>query len=83
TGLAALVNSTGNLPVTAVATDATVKFTAKNKGATGNDIDLRLNYLGTAGGEVTPAGLTLTITAMAAGATNPVLDAALASLGDE
>lgn len=83
TGLAALVNSSGNLPVTAAATDATVSFTAKNKGATGNDIDLRLNYLGTAGGEVTPAGLTLTITAMAAGATNPVLDAALASLGDE
>lgn len=83
TGLAALVNSSSNLPVTATATDATVKFTAKNKGATGNDIDLRLNYLGTAGGEVTPSGLTLTITAMAAGATNPVLDAALASLGDE
>lgn len=83
TGLAALVNSSSNLPVTATATDATVKFTAKNKGSTGNDIDLRLNYLGTAGGEVTPAGLTLTITAMAAGATNPVLDAALASLGDE
>ncbi|MFA7942062.1 phage tail sheath subtilisin-like domain-containing protein [Pseudomonas brenneri] len=82
-GLAALVNSSSNLPVTATATDATVKFTAKNKGATGNDIDLRLNYLGTAGGEVTPAGLTLTVTAMAAGATNPVLDAALASLGDE
>lgn len=82
-GLAALVNSSSNLPVTATANDATVKFTAKNKGATGNDIDLRLNYLGTAGGEVAPAGLTLTITAMAAGATNPVLDAALASLGDE
>ena len=83
TGLAALVNSSGNLPVTAAATASTVTFTAKNKGAAGNDIDLRLNYLGTAGGEVTPAGLTLTITAMAAGATNPVLDAALASLGDE
>ncbi|MFC6299605.1 phage tail protein [Pseudomonas sp. CCM 7893] len=83
TGLAALVNSSSNLPVTAEATAATVKITAKNKGATGNDIDLRLNYLGTAGGEVTPAGLTLTITAMAAGATNPVLDVALSSLGDE
>lgn len=83
TGLAALVNRSSNLPVTAEATGATVKFTAKNKGATGNDIDLRLNYLGTAGGEATPAGLTLTITAMTSGATNPVLDAALASLGDE
>ena len=82
-GLATLVNSSANLPVTAQASDATVKFTAKNKGAAGNDIDLRLNYLGTSGGEVTPAGLTLTITAMAGGATNPVLDTILAGLGDE
>ncbi|WP_154914354.1 phage tail sheath subtilisin-like domain-containing protein, partial [Pseudomonas fluorescens] len=83
TGLAALVNSSSNLPVIASAAAATVTFTAKNKGTGGNDIDLRLNYLGTAGGEFTPAGLTLTITAMKGGATNPVLDAVLANLGDE
>lgn len=81
--LAALINGSGNLPVTAVATLATVALTAKNKGVTGNEIDLRLNYRGTASGEVVPAGLQLTLTAMKDGATNPVLDATLANLGDE
>jgi phage tail sheath gpL-like len=83
TALAALVNSSGDLPVTATAVTATVTLTAKNKGLTGNEIDLRLNYLGTPSGEAVPAGLTLTLTPMASGATNPVLDTALANLGDE
>lgn len=81
--LAALINGTASLPVTASATGASVTVTAKNKGLTGNEIDLRLNYLGTAGGEATPAGITATITAMTGGATNPTLDTALANLGDE
>lgn len=81
--LAALVNGTSDLPVTATATTATVTLTAKNKGTGGNEIDLRLNYLGTSGGEAVPAGLTLTLTQMSAGATNPVLDTALSNLGDE
>ena len=81
--LATLINGSGNLPVTAVATAATVALTAKNKGVTGNEIDLRLNYRGTSSGEVVPAGLQLTLTAMSSGATNPVLDATLANLGDE
>lgn len=81
--LATLINGSGNLPVTAVATAATVALTAKNKGVTGNEIDLRLNYRGTASGEVVPAGLQMTLTAMNSGATNPVLDATLANLGDE
>ncbi|WP_338523365.1 phage tail sheath subtilisin-like domain-containing protein [Pseudomonas batumici] len=83
TALAALVNSSGNLPVTATAATATVTLTAKNKGTGGNEIDLRLNYLGTAGGEFVPTGLTLTLTQMTGGATNPVLDTALSALGDE
>ena len=83
TALAALVNDSGNLPVTAVAAAATVTLTAKNKGTGGNEVDLRLNYLGTTGGEVNPAGVTLTLTQMTGGATNPVLDTALSSLGDE
>lgn len=83
TALAALVNGSSNLPVTATATTATVTLTAKNKGLAGNEIDLRLNYQGSSSGEVTPAGLTLTLTQMASGATNPTLDTALANLGDE
>ncbi len=50
----------------------------------GNEIDLRLNYLGTPGGEATPPGLTLTLTPMAGGSVNPVsaLQAALDHCGD-
>jgi phage tail sheath gpL-like len=83
TAIAAAINANAGLPVTAAATTTTVTLTAKNKGACGNDIDLRLNYRGAAGGEATPAGLALTITPMANGATNPTLDTALAALGDK
>jgi phage tail sheath gpL-like len=85
TGLAAAINALSDLPVTA-AVDVTNNFqvdiTAKNKGLAGNDIDLRLNYLGTAGGEALPAGIGVTLTAMANGATNPNLTTALANLQD-
>jgi phage tail sheath gpL-like len=85
TALAAAINAVNDLPVTATV-DGThnyqVDIAAKNAGAAGNDIDLRVNYLGTAGGEVLPTGLTLTITAMANGATNPNLATALANLQD-
>jgi phage tail sheath gpL-like len=64
TALAAAINAATNLPVTAAATTATVTLTAKNKGAVGNGIDVRLNYVS---GETTPAGLTATITAMSGG----------------
>lgn len=60
-----------------------VNFTAVHKGLNGNDIDIRLNYRGNAGGEVTPAGIAATITAMASGATNPSLTTPLANLSDE
>ncbi len=86
TALAALINSTPNLPVTAAVdgtTTSKVNITARNKGAAGNDIDLRLNYLGTRGGEAMPAGLAVTITQMTGGQTNPTLTTALANLGDQ
>lgn len=50
-----------DLPVTANATSSVVTVTAKNKGLCGNDIDFRINYRGVQGGEVTPAGLTITL----------------------
>lgn len=83
TALAAAVNAATDLPVTASVSTTTVTLTAKNKGLCGNDIDVRLNYRGTAGGEATPAGLTPTITAMANGAQNPLLTTGLAALGDQ
>ncbi len=83
TALAAAINATTSLPVTATAAVAVVTLTAKNKGAHGNGIDLRLNYQGTAGGEATPAGLVLTIVPMSTGAGAPDLTDALANLGDQ
>lgn len=80
TSVSAAINAITDLPVTATALSDTVTLTAKNKGVTGNDIDVRVNYYS---GESTPAGLTVTITAMTGGATNPSLSAAIAALGDE
>ncbi|QJW57024.1 hypothetical protein HL670_03921 [Serratia plymuthica] len=83
--IAAAINAQSKLPVIAevdsAATD-TVKLTAKNKGAHGNSIDIRLNYLGAAGGEETPQGMELTITPMSSGAGAPALTDALGNLQD-
>lgn len=86
TALVTLINAAQDLPVTAAISGAdtgTVVVTAKNAGAGGNEVDLRLNYLGTSGGESIPAGLSVTVTPMAGGATNPTLTTALANLGDQ
>jgi len=83
TALAALINADLACPVNASVSSSTVTLTAVNKGPTGNDIDLRVNYLGVAGGEVAPAGLAWTIVQMASGATAPSLTTALANLGDQ
>lgn len=82
TALAALINADATCPVNATPSTSTVTLTAVNKGAAGNDIDLRVNYLGNKGGEMLPAGLAYTITAMASGATNPTLTTALSNCGD-
>lgn len=81
TALAAAVNAIPSLPVTASPSTATVTLTAKNGGAAGNDIILTENFLGAAGGEVMPTGVTTTVTAMASGATNPTLTNPLLACG--
>lgn len=83
TALAAAITAMPDLPVTASASTATVTLTAKHKGAAAGDIDLTLNYRGLPGGEVLPAGLACTVTAMSGGATNPTLTTALANLADK
>ena len=83
TTLAAEINAMTALPVKATAAAGVVTLTAKNKGAHGNLIDLRLNHLGSAGGEATPTGLAVTIAAMSGGSGTPALDNALANLGDK
>jgi phage tail sheath gpL-like len=80
--VAAATNLIPNMPVTASVATSTVTLTMDNKGLCGNEIDIRLNYYGTAGGESTPAGLAVTITAMSGGATNPTLTTALGNLGN-
>lgn len=80
--VAAAIAANSDLPVTAAAATGTVTLTAVNKGVAGNDIDVQLNYKGRAAGEITPAGVAATITAMASGATNPTITTALANLGD-
>lgn len=86
TALAAAINANANLPVTAAVSGTTpseVDITAKNKGENGNQIDLRLNYMGTRGGEALPDGIGIAITAMTGGATNPDMTTALANLGSK
>jgi phage tail sheath gpL-like len=83
TALAALINADATCPVTASVSTSTVTLTADNKGPVGNQIDIRVNYLGTRGGEALPDGMTVTITAMASGATAPSLTTGLANLGSQ
>ncbi|MEI9745840.1 phage tail sheath subtilisin-like domain-containing protein [Enterobacter ludwigii] len=87
TDIAAAINAMTSLPVTAESAvasgTATVTLTAKNKGDIGNTIDLRLNYQGTAGGEQTPSGLGIALTAMSGGAGTPDMTDGLASLKDK
>lgn len=81
--LAAVVNASADLPVTAAAVAGVVTLTARHKGLTGNDIPLTLNYHGTVGSENTPDGVNVVIGAMAGGTGSPSLSAAVAAMGDE
>lgn len=83
---AAVVANGADLPVTSAidgAVAAKVNFTAKNKGVTGNEIKIALNYLGPSAGEITPIGFTATLTQPTAGAVNPSLATALSNLNDK
>jgi phage tail sheath gpL-like len=66
------------LPVTVADGTGSVDCTARNAGTLGNDIDLRVSYYP---GEKIPAGLTVTVNAMATGATDPANTPALNALG--
>ena len=84
--LMATINNTSNLPVVASidsGSSSKVTLTAINKGPLGNDIDLRLNYRGSLGGESMPVGLSVTLGQMSGGATAPDLEEALANCGDK
>ncbi|HDR2353274.1 TPA: phage tail sheath subtilisin-like domain-containing protein [Enterobacter roggenkampii] len=86
TAIVAAVNAVSDLPVTATVGDSSgssVTLTAKHAGLCGNEIPLAVNYYGSAGSEILPNGVTVTIAAMSGGAGAPEFDDAFASLGDE
>lgn len=86
TRVAAKIAAKLALPVTAAVdptNSANVILTAKNGGTIGNDIPLVLNYLGTSGGQTTPTGMSITLTAMSGGSVNPDITDALANLLDD
>lgn len=68
--LAAAINASLDLPVSASATEATVTLTARNKGACGNEIGLVVT--------TTATGVTMTLTTMHGGQGDPSLAHALA-----
>lgn len=83
TNVVAAITAAKNLPVTAAVdgTDtAKVNITAKWKGLTGNDIDLRFNYYA---GEQLPPGITITTVAMAGGSGSPDMSTVIAAMPDE
>jgi phage tail sheath gpL-like len=92
TAVAAAINGNPDLALSAAvdgADDYKVDLTAKNAGTLGNDIDVRLNYYGLAGGEAVPAGISVTLTGsppsssvMSGGATDPDLAGVAAIIAD-
>lgn len=68
--------------VMASATTGVVTLTAVQSGAAGNKIDVRVNYRGIAGGEFTPAGITVSVTAMTGGTGTADLSTLGTILGD-
>lgn len=81
--VATAINAATGICATAAAATGTVTTTAAHKGLALNDIDLRVNYRGAQNGEVTPPGITFTITGAVNGATNPTLTTLLANLGTQ
>lgn len=80
TAIAAAITANTALQVTATSAAAVVTITAKHRGIAGNDIDVRVNRFID---EFTPQGLTLTVTPMAGGLSNPVVQAALDAIAGQ
>src|SRR5574343_613161 len=79
TAISTAINAKTDLPVTASPSAGVVTVTFRHKGTIGNSYDMRLNYRD---GEALPAGVAITIVAMASGETNPTLTALIAAMGD-
>lgn len=77
--IAAAINANADLPVTATVATNVVTVTARHKGLSFNGFDVRAAYQST---DAIPAGLGVTITAMASGTTAPALATLIAAMGD-
>lgn len=78
--IATAINDEDTLQCIAGSSSGTVNVVAKNKGTTGNQIDLRLNYND---GEEFPSGVSVSAGAMASGATDPDIQDAIDAIGSE
>lgn len=77
------INANLDLPVTSAAVTGTVTVTFRHKGTIGNYYNMQLNYAGALAGESLPAGVGITITQLATGATDPSLTTPLAALPEQ
>jgi len=80
--IADAITANVNLPVTAAADSGDVVITSKWKGLTANGITIEIDLGGDTEELNEPAGVTVVITDMASGATDPDIATALAALGD-
>lgn len=69
-----------DLPVHSSVSSAIVTLYFKNLGLAGNELDVRYNYQD---GDELPAGITLSVGAMANGASNPTMTTLISALSDE
>lgn len=76
TKIVSAIQAVPELPVSATSAAGVVTFTAKNKGETGNGLDVRTSYYG----EALPAGMSYAITAFTGGTGNPLVANALAAI---
>lgn len=81
--LNAAINADVDQPFTAEVEAAVITLTARHKGLSGNDIPVALNFYGSGGGEVLPAGVQVAIAVKSAGTGSPDLTGAIAAMGDE
>lgn len=80
--VAAAVTADLDSYVTAANATGTVTYTAREKGTYGNDLRVTDNYYGAVGGEILPAGITVTHTIPVNGAGDPTFTTAISNLGE-
>ncbi|WP_323034527.1 phage tail sheath subtilisin-like domain-containing protein [Pararhodobacter sp.] len=78
--VAAAINAMAHLPVTASAAEGVVTLTARHKGEVGNGYHIAVARRQ---GDAVPAGLSVAVSSMSGGATNPDIDDALDAIGNE